>query len=168
MHRVFLYVLILCGAACDRGVPDPSLPRDPAVRAVAALQRPRPTMQSATAPRSTVIVPYDTTELRARADSLRHLDPVREARAALARGDERYLAACGRECIAIGLDADTVCLAANCALAAKEAHAVPGAEQPAVNEVARQFLSVAKAYGARYNEIVHAVRSHRERPRPVT
>src|SRR6185437_1016774 len=42
-------------------------------------------------------------ELAQRADSLAKLDPEREARAAIARGDLRFIAVCGYVCVPVGV-----------------------------------------------------------------
>jgi hypothetical protein len=84
---------------------------------------------------------------------------LREATAAIRRGDRRYLAACRFECIPIGISPDTVCLLGHCVSAPpSDIRAIEGANVPAMNADVIRFDSIAAQYGARYNRWIHEYR----------
>jgi len=118
--------------------------------------------------RGVVAVTKESPELRRRADSLSRLDPVQEALAAVARDDLRYLAACQRGCVIIGIHPDTTCLLERCQTAPlAEVHPLEGADLPPMNADVKHFDSVAVVYGARYNEVIRAHRPRRTLSRPI-
>lgn len=114
-------------------------------------------------------VTKESPDLRQRADSLSALDPLREATAAIRRGDLRYLAVCRLACVPIGIPPDTVCLLERCVNAAPtEVNAIAGTDVPAMNADVIRFDSVAARFGARYNRRILEYRKRRPPSRPAT
>ena len=108
---------------------------------------------------SPLVPPVDSLEIRHRADSLAALNPVREARAAIARGDLRYLAVCRIECTAIGIHPDSICLLGQCESERRSAVlTIEGTEGFESMPDVLRLDSIVTAYGIRYNAEVHAYR----------
>jgi hypothetical protein len=114
------------------------------------------------------IVPQiDSLDIRQRADSLAALDPEREARGAIARGDLRYLAVCRIVCTAIGIHPDSLCLLGRCESERRYAvRPIEGMEQATITPDIAHLDSIAQLYGKRYNSVLHdfRVRSARRLP----
>jgi len=111
--------------------------------------------------------PRDSLEIRRRADSVAALDPTREARAAIARGDTRYVAICAFTCVVIGLLPDSICLAQDCAgLRRSEVLTIEGTEMSPLSSDVARLDSITTVYGARYNAILHDFRTRSARRFP--
>ncbi len=100
-------------------------------------------------------------ELVARADSLRKLDAIQEARAAIGRGDLRYVAVCGYTCVPVGID-----LNGPGATGLDSLRFVEGTSDAPENEDAVQLNVTAAAYATAYNRVIESERIRRARPAP--
>lgn len=100
-----------------------------------------------------------TSELAARADSLGRLDPGVEARAAIARGDLRFLAVCGFACVPVGIPMDSAAKTSDSlAVRGDSVRRIPGTSDAIVNEDVDRLNRVASAYATRYNRVIWAHR----------
>jgi hypothetical protein len=142
--RLFILLLALSSLACDgdqRRSPVPS----------------PDTLDSAST--SVTGIPNRSPELASRADSLERLDPEREARAAIARGDLRFLAVCGYACMPVGVPLDSALRSADSMAVRKDSvHAVAGTSDFIVNQDVDRLNRVAGKYAARYNRVIWARR----------
>ena len=94
-------------------------------------------------------------ELAARADSLERLDPEREARAAIALGDLRFLAVCGFACIPVGVPLDSVRQTSDSlAVRGDSIRTIPGTSDAIVNQDVERLNNVARVYASRYNSVI--------------
>ena len=110
-------------------------------------------------------------ELARRADSLVRLNPTREARAAIARGDLRFLAFCTDACRPVGVPLDSAISAGDRpALQEDSTVAIAGTSDAIINGDMARLDSVAGAYAARYNQVIwhYRARSHRAERARVT
>jgi hypothetical protein len=109
-------------------------------------------------------VPARSPDLAARADSLAALDPAREVRAALARGDRRFVGVCGYACLAPGVD-----YKAPGAPRAGQLRLIAGTSDAILNPDVERLNAVAYRYAKRYNTLLIAhLRKRRARARPAT
>jgi hypothetical protein len=109
----------------------------------------------------------DSLDARRRADSLAALNPTREARAAIARGDLRYVALCQLACVVIGVVPDSICLLGDCAPARQgSVITINGAGMLSNRTDLVRLDSIAGVYGTRYNRILREFRSHAPRRLP--
>jgi hypothetical protein len=109
-------------------------------------------------------------DIARRADSLARLDPEREAGAAIARGDLRFIAVCGYVCIPIGVPFDSVSHSPDSlAVRTDSLRAIYGTSDGISNQDVARLNEVAADYGRRYNRIILDRRSRlRDASRPAT
>jgi hypothetical protein len=100
-------------------------------------------------------------ELAARADSLRALDPTKEARAAIERGDLRYVGVCGYTCVPVGID-----LNGPGATALDSSRWVEGTSDAPENDDAVRLNVTAAEYATTYNRVIELERVRRIRQAP--
>ena len=103
----------------------------------------------------------------ARADSLERLDPEREARIAIARGDLRFLAVCGYACIPAGVSRDSLPPSDSLAIREDSVHKIPGTSD-ALGPGVMRLNSAAGTYAARYNRLILVHRRARRASRSAT
>jgi hypothetical protein len=110
-------------------------------------------------------LPSSSPELARRADSLSRLDPVREARAAIARGEIHFLAVCGYACMPAGVPLDSIRSSNDSlALQADSLRAIPGTSDAVFNDDVARLNEVAAEYVKRYNRVIWEYRAKRMRP----
>jgi hypothetical protein len=94
-------------------------------------------------------------ELAQRADSLAKLNPEREARAAIARGDLRFIAVCGYACVPVGIPLDRVLRTRDSlALRSDSLRSIDGTSDSIVNEDVARLDEVAARYAGSYNRLI--------------
>jgi hypothetical protein len=93
--------------------------------------------------------------LARRADSLAKLDPQREARAAIARGDLRFIAVCGYVCVPVGVPLDRALRTRDSlAVRSDSLRIVLGTSDGIANEDVARLNDVAAQYASRYNRLI--------------
>ena len=94
-------------------------------------------------------------ELAQRADSLSKLDAEAEARAAIARGDLRFIAVCGFACLPPGVPMDSARSSRDSlALRGDSLLTIAGTSDAVVNQDVARLNDVAAAYARRYNRLI--------------
>jgi hypothetical protein len=94
-------------------------------------------------------------ELAHRADSLAKLNPEREARAAIARGDLRFIAVCGYVCVPVGIPLDNALRTRDSlALGSDSLRSIDGTSDDIANEDVARLNEVAAQYADRYNRLI--------------
>ncbi len=91
-------------------------------------------------------------DLAKRADSLKQLDPVREAATAAANGDLRFVGTCGYACGAFGPAHDSIAASTErSALAPDSLRLIEGTSDAILNEDMARLNLAARTYAQRYN-----------------
>ena len=151
--RLFILLLTLAPLACKGDQRRSRVPRPDTVEAAST---------------AVVGVPDRSPELASRADSLERLDPELEARAAIARGDLRFIALCGYDCVPVGVPLDSA-LHSSDSLAVREdsVRKVPGTSHAILNRDVDRLNRVAATYAGRYNRLIWARRKELRTSRPA-
>ena len=99
--------------------------------------------------------PDRSPELAQRADSLAKLDPEREARAAIAQGDLRFIAVCGYVCVPVGVPLGRALRTRDSlAVRSDSLRIVLGTSDGIANADVERLNDVAAKYAGRYNRLI--------------
>jgi hypothetical protein len=107
-----------------------------------------------------------SSELTRRADSLASLDPRGEARAAINRGDLRFVGVCGFACLPVGVPLDSLRMSPDSMAGRGDSlRIIAGTSDAVVSQDVARLNEVARRYAQPYNRVIWDRRVGSRQPR---